>query len=93
MTLILQLVGTDLGQEPDASPLLPLDVEQNGEGHIVHHPHEFMKLLAAVTTFGGEHIPREAFRVHTSWHPLLTMNLTLHDCNDLHLWIRRRIDQ
>ena len=76
-TLLLQLVGFDLGTQPDASPLLP-HVENDPSTFLFDSRHGRVQLGAAVASARAENVSGQAFAVHPNHDPFFAGHFTFH---------------
>ena len=76
VALFLELVGMQLGREPDTTALLP-EVEDDTT-LLRHAAHGGMQLAAAVAAAAGKDIAGEAFAMHAAENGLLRVDFTAH---------------
>ena len=86
--LLLQLVGAQLVEQPDAAPLLA-EVEQHAPALGLDHRQRRLELLAAVAAQRVEDIAGEALGVHAHEHVLRSLDVAL-DERDVVLAVEHR---
>jgi hypothetical protein len=75
---ILELVGAQLGRDPDASALVAAEIDDDAAAGLVDRGQRVVDLGAAVTAARAEDVTREALAVHAGEQRLRAGHVPAH---------------